>query len=137
MTKHINLIFIMIIFVGCVSYHSISKDSLVYQAKSNGQKFYVITDSIEGYEFSKIEQIECINKDDELVIISVDHNTNLEVYPKSGNVVKMYFGTVKLYSDTLYGLRSRILGIPRKIALKDIDRIEIYSEFKSEKKKSK
>lgn len=40
----------------------------------------------------------------------------------------MYFDTVILLNDTLYGLKSRIVGGKRVIPVNDISKIEIHAE---------
>lgn len=92
------------------------------------------------YDANNIQKILCRDKEGNLLYLFPDRNTQIEITSKSTNeLVKMYFDTVFFEGDKLVGLRSRIVtGMSREIALTDIDKIEIYSEFpRTEKAKPK
>lgn len=116
-----------------ISNHYITKDSLIKQAEKKGDKIILDHENIVGWNFRNIRNIVCNNKENKLVSIGIDQNSQLKILKKDGRYVKMYFTTAYTYNDTIYGLRSRILSTPRKVALNEIMSIELYSEFKREK----
>jgi hypothetical protein len=124
---------LFIISLSC-TYHSISAPELLNQGKQFGERFYIVEDSLAGYDISKITKITCTNEDGEKVRIAIDGNTQLQVLSNSLETYKMRFRSLIIYKDTLYGERSIFLGLPSKIALRDIKEIKIYSEFVSEEK---
>ena len=58
-----------------------------------------------------------------------DKNVSFIVQKKSNhNKISIYFDTLILQNDTLFGLRSRILGGLRKIPINDVEKISINAE---------
>ncbi|MDP3915722.1 MAG: hypothetical protein Q8R96_18505 [Bacteroidota bacterium] len=132
--QHFILTLILMTFLtaGCATY-SIQPKSLVDQLKTfqiieineNFQKF-------SGFEYpsNNLVKIDCQDKKGNNIWLYPDKNTEFIFIKKStGKKVKAYFDTVLFQNDTLYGLRSRILGGLRIIPVNDIDKISIYSEL--------
>ena len=125
----------VIVLTACSTFN-ISKESLVTQLEKNqkvGNRYNVLTFPIiiTEYPSNNLKKIKCVNEDGKLVWLYPDKNTQFMITRKSdsSSVVKAYFDTLILQSDTLYGLRSRILGGIRKIPVEDIYKVEIYAEF--------
>jgi hypothetical protein len=118
---------------GCVSF-SISTESLVSQLV-NSPAYEVSSDwsmfNTNSYLANKIEKIKCINDDGAEVWLYPDKNTQFEIYGKDGEVMKCYFNTLYFRNASLFGERSRILGGKRAMAVKNIDKIIITTEFPS------
>jgi len=54
------------------------------------------------------------------------------MYTKSNGKVDMLFSTISFVDGVFYGLWSRLLKGQHHVAVDDIERIEIYSEFTRE-----
>jgi hypothetical protein len=123
---------VTLIICSCSTYY-LSKQSLVEQLKENQtiavDKNYQIFSLIE-YPSNNLRKIKCLDKDSNIVWLFPDKNTEFMIYKKSdGDKITVYFDTLILQQDTLYGLRSRLLGGKRIIPVNDVDRVEIYAEF--------
>ncbi|HOZ75327.1 MAG TPA: hypothetical protein PLS51_06615 [Flavobacterium sp.] len=81
-----------------------------------------------GYDSNGIEKIKCIDKNGNEVWLYGGKNINFKIAKLSGGSATMYFDTVYIKNDTVYGLVSRIVGGKRKIALTDIAAIKINAE---------
>ena len=123
---------LMTILTGCATY-SIQPKSLVDQLKTfqviKTNEYFQKFSAIE-YPSNNLEKIECEDKKGNSVWLYPDKNTEFIFTTKStGEKVKAYFDTVLFHNDTIYGLRSRLLGGLRIIPVSDIDKISIYSEI--------
>lgn len=128
---------LLILISGCANY-MIPTESLVYQLKSNQKlerNFYFQQFSLIDYPSNNLRKIKCEDKDGNKVWLYPDKNTEFVFKKKSdGKKVKAYFDTVILQNDTLYGLRSRLVGGLRAIPINDIENITVYAEMPQIKK---
>jgi len=129
---YILMLFKITILTGCATY-SITTKSLVDQLntfqKVETNKYFQRFSTFE-YPSNNLEYIECEDKKGNYVWLYPDKNTEFIFTTKStGKKVKAYFDTVLFNNDTIYGLRSRLLGGLRIIPVNDIDKISIYSEI--------
>lgn len=85
-----------------------------------------------NYRANRLSKILCYNEKEQKVYVSVNQNTQLIVTDKHGDVHKFYLDTIYLSGDSLYGLRSRILGLERSIPIGQIEKIEVYTEHSKE-----
>jgi hypothetical protein len=131
-TNIVSSILIIFILTGCASY-SIQTKNLVDQLKEK-QKIapnaYFQQFSVIDYPSNNLDRIKCQDKDGKYVWLYPDKNTGFEFITKStGKKIKAYFDTVIFQNDTLFGLRSRLIGGLRAIPISDIDKITIYAEM--------
>lgn len=123
---------LIIILTGCATF-SVQTKSLVDQLTTfqiiETNEYFQKFSAFE-YPSNNLEKIECEDKKGNYVWLYPDKNTEFIFTTKStGKKVKAYFDTVIFYNDTIYGLRSRLLGGLRIIPVSDIDKISIYSEI--------
>lgn len=132
MLKNIGIIGILIVLGSCSSY-IVSTQSMVSQLKDNQDikvNTYFQQFSLIDYPSNNLEKIKCVDKNGLSVWLYPDKNTEFIFVKKSdGKKVKAYFDTVIFQNDTIFGLRSRLVGGLREIPVNDIEKIEIYSEF--------
>jgi len=147
MTIRILILLMLLLATGCTANFYVTPDDFITQvaeSQKRGQSMVFIPAAplffASRYDANNIQKILCRDKEGNLLYLFPDRNTQIEIASKSTNeLVKMYFDTVFFEGDKLVGLRSRIVtGMSREIALTDIDKIEIYSEFpRTEKAKPK
>ena len=129
--KKITLYGIFSLFLtNCASF-TLSNESLINQLKSNQKLKEVRNLSSLGssYPSNNLKRIECIDKKGNNVWMYPDKNVSFIVQKKSNhNKISIYFDTLILQNDTLFGLRSRILGGLRKIPINDVEKISINAE---------
>ena len=129
--KKITLYGIFSLFLtNCASF-TLSNESLINQLKSNQKLKEVRNLSSIGssYPSNNLKRIECIDKKGNNVWMYPDKNVSFIVQKKSNhNKISIYFDTLILQNDTLFGLRSRILGGLRKIPINDVEKISINAE---------
>lgn len=121
---------ITLLFSGCASF-SISKESLVSQLKDNQKVDNQRNFNSMGLSFysNNLTRIKCVDKDGQNVWLESGKNMNFRITKLSDQkTISMYFDTVILQNDTLYGLKSRIVGGKRKIPLSDVAKVEIHVE---------
>ncbi len=126
---------------GC-STHYVTKDMLTEQIK--GQERLTIEPTgmyvpllpliKASYAGNRITEVYCVNDKGEKVAISVDKNSMLIVRDKQGQTFKFYLDTVYVTGDRIKGLRSRLLGVENEVDLANVDTMEVYSEFRRERK---
>jgi len=125
-------IFFTICLVSC-SYYSVPTDSLVSQVKENQtieKNAYFQQFALINYPSNNLERIKCLDKKGNKVWLYPDKNTEFNIVKKSdGKAVRAYFDTVILQNDTLYGLRSRLVGGLRIIPVNDVEKVTIRAEF--------
>lgn len=120
------------VLAACTSTHYIDKDDLLRQAAEKGDSVFV-QGRWAGNRFLGMEVLDCRNKKGERVRIGLDHNTQLLLFDKEGRKTQMYFNTVACDATRIFGYRSNIVLNRRQIRISEVDSIEIYSEFKSER----
>jgi hypothetical protein len=135
------LVSVVAVTTGCVTHYYVAPDDFVNQVVTTQSKsasptgLYVVSPLASlffnsRYDANNVRKVLCRDKSGNLVYLFPDRNTQLEITSKSTKeVTKMYFDTVFLEGNKLVGLRSRLLGTPREIALADIEEIRIYAEF--------
>jgi hypothetical protein len=138
MKSRLILLSFLLFICSCTANFYVTRDEFLTQVAENQIEtkgsamvaappfFFPVT-----FTANNISKLLCRDKNGELVYLFPDKNTQIEVTRKStGDVVKMYFGTVLFDGTKLVGQRSRILpGMNREIEFSDIEKIVIYSEF--------
>lgn len=125
-----TIILIALLFSSCASF-TVTKESLVAQLKENQNVSMErnVSSLGVGYFSNNLKKIKCTNKNGQEVWLYSGKNINFNITKQSTNEsLSMYFDTVIFQNDTLYGLKSRILGGKRKISLKDVAKVEIHAE---------
>jgi hypothetical protein len=128
-----KLLFVIAFALAGCSNYNIPTQSLVSQLKENQKierDMYFQQFALIDYPSNNLQRIKCLDKNGNKVWLYPDKNTEFIIIKKSdGKKVKAYFDTVILQNDTLYGLRSRLVGGLRIIPINDIDKVAIYSEM--------
>lgn len=147
MTPRILILLMLLLTTGCTANFYVTPNDFITQvaeSQKRGQGMVFIPTVplffASRYDANNIQKVLCKDKDENLLYLFPDRNTQIEITSKStSEVVKMYFDTVFFEGNKLVGLRSRIVpGMSREIALTDIDKIDIYAEFpRTEKAKPK
>ena len=128
MKKFLPLLLVFVLS-SCSSY-TLTKESLVEQLKqdqSTSQKSNVSSVGT-NYTSNSLKQVKCIDKDGRETIVQGDKNTVFAITATNGKTSNLYFDTVYLSNDSLVGLKSRILGGKRRIALSEISSIRVKTE---------
>lgn len=122
-------VFAALVVTGCSSY-TVSKESFVNQLQQNQsiEREHNASSVGLGYDSNGIEKIKCLDKNGNEFWLYGGKNINFKIAKLSGGSATMYFDTVYIKNDTVYGLVSRIVGGKRKIALTDIATIKINAE---------
>lgn len=120
---------IVVLLSGCASF-SISNESFVGQLKANQQlkREHNVSSVGTGYNSNNLEKIKCVDKSGKEVWLYGGKNVNFKISKMSGESVSMYFDTVFFQNDTIFGLKSRILGGKRMIPVSDISKVTINAE---------
>lgn len=121
--RNIIALTLIFLFAGCANY-IISTQNLVSQLNKNqmNQKNFYLQ-RYASIPSNNLERIQCEDEDGNKVWLYLDQNSQLIIVKKSdGEKVKAYFDTVILQNDTLYGLRSRIVGGLKIIPVNDIEK---------------
>ena len=127
--KYISLLSIFII-TSCASY-TVSKQSLIEQLQENHniEQTRNVASIGTAYNSNSLSKIKCFDENGKEVIINANKNTTFAISNLStGKTVTLYFDTVYLLNDSIVGLKSRILGGKRSIALNDISNIQVKTE---------
>ena len=119
----------LFIFMSCASY-TVTKESLVEQLQKdqNITQARNIASIGTAYSSNSLSKIKCFDKNGKEVSINADKNTTFAITNLSGKTCTFYYDTVYLSHDSLVGLKSRILGEKRTIALNDILSIQVKTE---------
>jgi hypothetical protein len=122
---------LVVLLSSCATYH-ITTQSLVEQfvdvtpEKKNGFVFVFplyIPFSVEG---NSLQQIVVLNKENQPVVLPVDHRTGVRITLKNGKRSTFYFDTLLLKDSTINGKKDHFFGFNAKpIVLSSIDKIEI------------
>lgn len=110
---------------------TVTKESLASQLEENQNISKERNVSSLGIEYfsNNLKKIKCTDKNGKEVWLFAGKNMNFKIIKTASNEsFRMYFDTVIFQNDTLYGLKSRILGCKRKVSLKDVGKIEINVE---------
>lgn len=127
--KYLSVLLLLII-CSCASY-TISKDGLVEQLKNNQNitRTHNVASIGTGYDSNNLSGIKCYDKNGKEITITPDKNTTLAITNGvTGKVVVLYFDTVYLSNDSIVGLKSRIMGGKRSIAVDEISAIKVKTE---------
>lgn len=123
----------LVIFLTACANYMVSTPSLVSQLKENQKikkNIYFQQFALIDYPSNNLQKIKCVDKNGNKVWLYPDKNTEFIFVKKSdGKKIKAYFDTVILQNDTLYGLRSRLVGGLRIIPVNDIEKITVYTEM--------
>lgn len=133
----VSIFMVLIAISGCATY-TVPKASLLKQLDENQDvsiQTHISPFTVTDYPSNNLKRIKCVDKNGNDLWLYPDKNTEFRITQKSDDKkVRTYFDTLILQNDTLYGLRSRILGGLRVIPANNIAKIEIHSEFpKTEK----
>ena len=132
MKKTFTFLLLSLILASCSTF-KISKESLVQQLKENQNisKTSNVASLGTGYYSNNLQKIRCKDKNGHDIDLYTGKNMNFVITRKSdGKKINLYFDTVYFKNDSLSGLRSRILGGKRSIAVNEISEITIKSETK-------
>lgn len=121
---------ILFLLTSCATF-TLSNESLITQLQQN-QKVYEIKNLSSlgvNYPSNGLEKIECINSKNQKVSLYPSKNVSFQIVKKSSNQkITIYFDTMILQNDTLFGLKSRILGGLQKIPVDDVASVSISAE---------
>lgn len=126
-----SILIVTILMMSSCATFTVTKESLASQLQENQNISKERNVSSLGVEYfsNNLKKIKCTNKSGKEVWLYSGKNMNFKITKITTNEnLGMYFDTVILQNDTLYGLKSRILGGKRKVAVKDIAKIEINVE---------
>lgn len=124
------IILLILLACGCSSY-SITNTSFVNQINQNSTltKTQNIPSLGTNYYSNNLSKIQCLDKNGQEIIINPDKNTNFKfTNKKTGKSTTLYYDTVYISGDSIFGLKSRILGGKRSMAMDDIDKIYVKTE---------
>lgn len=131
--KKIIITTISALILSSCSTFTITKESLVQQLNENqnvAKTSNVLSLGTEYYS-NNLQKIKCTDKDGKEVYLYTAKNMNFIITNTSnGKTVNLYFDTVYFKNDTLFGLKSRILGGKRNIPINDVSKIVIQTETK-------
>lgn len=83
-----------------------------------------------SYEPNGLWEVICIEKKTgKKVALRINKDTALVITDKNGKKHRLYFDTVHLYENKIYGLYSRFVNDPKAIDYNDIEKIEIHAEL--------
>ncbi len=128
--KKITVIALTFLLISCGSY-TITKQSFIEQIEKNSSvsRSQNVSSLGTGYDSNKLDKISCYDKNGKEVTINPNKNTTFSITnSKTGEKMNLYYDTVYILNDTLIGLKSRILGGKKKIALQDIAAIIVKTE---------
>ena len=86
---------------------------------------------IAEYPANPIEQIKCVDKDGNETVLQNSPSIEARITSADGKKTILYFDRIYVENDTLIGYRSRFIGLPKKIALTEITKIEIQDGQKN------
>jgi len=131
--KKIILTFIITFLLSSCSTFTITKESLVEQLNKN-QNISETSNALSlgtKYYSNNLQKIKCTDKNGKEVYLYTAKNMNFIITKSStGKNVNLYFDTVYFKNDTLFGLKSRILGGKMNVPINDVSKIVIQTETK-------
>ncbi len=86
---------------------------------------------IAEYPANPIDQIKCVDKDGNEIELQNSPAIEARITTADGKKTILYFDRIYVENDTLIGYRSRFIGLPKKIALAQIIKIEIQDGQKN------
>jgi len=82
------------------------------------------------YQPNGLSEVTCLDKKtDKKVKLSINKDTTLVLIDKTGEKYRLYFDTVMLRDSVVYGLRSRMLGMPIRMHVNQIQGYQIHAEL--------
>ena len=123
-------IFILTILSSCKTYY-IPVDSFKEQLSDidSSQLRMVKTRGPAGeiveYPANPIDQIKCIDKDGNKTNLQNSPSIETRISTSDGKRTIFYFDRIYVQNDTLIGYRSRFIGLPKKIPLTEIIKVEV------------
>jgi hypothetical protein len=129
MKKYLFIAVVSILISGCSSY-SVPKESFLTQLQDLQElkREHNVNSVGTGYDSNGIKKFKCIDKSGKEVWLYGGKNVNFKITNSAGESVTMYFDTVFLQNDTVFGLKSRIVGGKRKIPVSEIVAVGINAE---------
>ena len=83
-----------------------------------------------SYKPNGLWEVICIEKKTgKKVALNINKDTVLVITDKIGKKHRLYFDTVHIYENRIYGLYSRFINDPKTIDFDDIEKIEIHAEL--------
>ncbi len=145
--KHISIvlaILISAIFSSCKTYH-IPVESFKKQLSDidSTQLRMVRTRGPAGgiteYPANPIDQIKCVDKGGNEIELQNSPSIETRITTSDGKRIILYFDRIYVQNDTLIGYRSLFIGLPKRIPLAEITKVEVQDGRKNfhyvEKKK--
>lgn len=120
----------LLLLTSCATF-TLSNESLITQLQQNQQVYEIKNLSSLGvnYPSNGLEKIECVNSENQKVWLYPGKNASFQIIKKSSNKkITIYFDTLILQIDTLFGLKSRILGGLQKIPVSDVASVSVSAE---------
>ncbi len=82
------------------------------------------------YQPNGLGEVTCLEKKtSKKVNLSINKDTTLVLIDKDGEKHRLYFDTVMLRDSVLYGLRSRMLGMPLRMHISQIQAYQVHAEL--------
>lgn len=128
--KNLLVLSVIALLVASCSSYTISKESFVSQLKENQniQRKQTVASLGTGFDANGLEKIKCVDKAGQEVWLYGGKNINFKVTTLDGKKQSMYFDTVYWRNDTIFGLKSRIVGGKRVIPVNQIATVGINAE---------
>ena len=128
-TKFLLAIATVLLFSSCASY-TITKESLIQQLGGfdNVSKISSVASAGVKYNSNKLTKVNCKNKKGEDVTVFIDKNVMLKTTNNIGISSSLLFDTIFIKNDTLFGLKSRFLGVEKQISMKEVVKFEIVKD---------
>lgn len=131
MNKFLALFALILVAASCSTY-TVTPESFKEQFIAAGPKMDTvkINDPLFrlnkiNYSANRIKKIAVIDKQGLTSHLDNSPSIEMRITQKNGKRFVVYFDTVELRNDTLYGSRSRYLGMPKKIPFDSIAKIEL------------
>ena len=83
------------------------------------------------YPANPIRQIQCVDKHGNRAVLTNSPSIETRITTADGKRTIFYFDRVYLENDTLYGQRSRFVGLPKGIAVSEIVKVEVQDGGKN------
>ena len=130
MKKILLLSAFSILLSGCASF-TISNESFISQLKENQviERKHTTASAGIGFDANGLEKIKCLDKNGKEVWLYAGKDVSFQITQQSGDNVTLYFDTVYLANDTIFGLKSRLVGGKRKIPVSSLAKVSIKAEM--------
>lgn len=135
MKKIFLLIGFALVMTSCTTY-TIAPEMFKQQFMDAGTKEVSINNPLFPlsnitYSANNIKRLTVVDKQGLITYLENSPSIEIRVTQKNGKRRIMYFDTVELRNDTLYGSASRFIGINRKIPFDSIVKIEVQDGGKN------